>query len=350
MIVQPFAQRILNVSQSTGERSQYLYLPRPFGFDWIDDIFSGGCHPTDLNILLGKQNVGKTTMLLQIVRHQAKWAIENKYPLAPILFGFEHDEWSMFSRLMCMESWDITSETGEESLTYGTMNRGVLAVKREHPELAPDKFLQLLLERLPDVATKAYSEIMKYSSNMFIFYSDRRKTTVDQMKEAWRQIKDEHGLYGMPMIDYLQTMPAPESLWATKAYTNSDVIVSENLRALKDWAVREYIPVFAVSAVDDDAIREARPIHIEDADGPNAMKYSTDGGLVLNPDTKTASIRGKVTGKYVRVGVEKNRNHGPSGVEMRHASPGSAFLFEVEGEEVSLDESYQNLRFNTEKR
>ena len=82
-----------------------LFTHMPLGITWLDNALYGGINAQDVMLIIGKQNVGKTTLLLQMARHMAKWAKENDYPIAPFLVCYEHDEWDLFTRLLCQESY-----------------------------------------------------------------------------------------------------------------------------------------------------------------------------------------------------------------------------------------------------
>lgn len=78
-----FSEAILEFGQQLGRLPAHRFYPVPTGFPWLDEIFSGGYHPANLFLLLGKQNIGKTTFLLQLLRHVALWGRKTSCQSSP---------------------------------------------------------------------------------------------------------------------------------------------------------------------------------------------------------------------------------------------------------------------------
>jgi replicative DNA helicase len=342
---QVLLETVVGFDQAVGQLSRFLFLPRPFGITWLDEIFSGGNHPGDLNLLLGRSNVGKTIFVMQLARHQARWAVQNQYPLIPYVISYEHDDWSLFSRLLCIESWHVAQEGEGAPLYYGLINQAVqdvLSLAGEDQAADMVGFLDQVVKRLPPTARTAYLRIMEYASHLGIYAASRQHTTVELIDKISQFTEEQYGLYPMPIVDYLQTMPTPQELWTSPVQADINTVVGFNLKLLKDLAKRRHLPVFAVSSVERESLKGARPIHLEDADGPQAIPYTLDGGIVLNKDSSNRV--GRNTEKWIRVSVEKNRNHGPSEIEYRHVIHGGSFMIEEKGILVDEDDSFQNER------
>jgi len=349
-----FSETILEFDQHLANLPAHRFYPIPTGFPWLDEIFSGGYHPTNLFILLGKQNVGKTTFLLQLMRHVAMWGKKEKLPIIPLFMSFEHSNWDLFTRLLCIESWHLSPEN---PLKYGEINAALLKLKIETAEAEErfkdedqSKFIQAFMDVLPPVASQAYMEIMGYSNNFIFYRSSRQYSSVEEAKKLVRLAhgpKNDRTCF--LMIDYLQAMAMPEDLLSSqnRGKESKDRIVGRSLQALKDLTHEENIPVMAVSAIDVDALKDPRPVHIEDADGPEIVPYTVDGAIVLNREIISESSNGKgllSKDKQIRIGVEKNRNLGPSDVEFRHRVIGGSFFISPDGVEISEEDSYQSGR------
>ena len=325
-----------------------LFTHMPLGITWLDNALYGGINAQDVMLIIGKQNVGKTTLLLQMARHMAKWAKENNYPIAPFLVCFEHDEWDLFTRLLCQESYLCDPN---KPLEYGVIRQTIRKIKEEldAPDAVPTdrQFIDLLFSALPPIGIQAAAEIGSYSSRVIFWYGDSTYTTVQVIKEVITHYA-ENGLYLVPFIDYLQTIPPPIRL-IEASITNHDVVIGANLSEIRSMAVTQHVPSILVAALDDDVLRENRPGHIEDIYGPIQTKYTPDIGLVLNPDILSLdSVSSLDRRTKIRISLEKNRK-GPSELEWRHERFGGHFFFDPKGEKVPFGESYQITRVRHEK-
>ncbi len=279
-------------------------------------------------LIAGRQNVGKTIIALQIARNIASWAQENGHPLMPWVLSYEHDDWDLLSRLLCMESLIQMREVGsaqQKPLSYWEINRAVREIKRELEGKGErlDRLLDLLFARLPAVAMQALMAISRYMPNLMLSLGDRTHTTVQAIEEVIVHYKKHLGIYILPVIDYLQTIPPPISL-VQQAIGNPDIVHARNIGLIKDLGMRHHVPVIAVAAIEDAALKAQRPVHIEDIFGPIQAQYTPDRVIILNPD----SFEGD--GAKIRLSLEKNRR-GPSEFEWRHERLGAQFYIEPGG-------------------
>lgn len=349
------SQAISNFDESIGDLPPHRFLPQPTGFPWIDEVLAGGTHAQHFYLVLGKQNVGKTILILQMARHQAIWATENKYPIAPVLFCYEHTSWSMFVRLLCMESWEVDPDA---PLTYKEINEALVKIKMGKTKVGEENilkgkfretnFMDELFATLPDIAMKAYQKIARYADHLFIYHPSRVNTNVEEIIKIISLIQQDFQVTPIPYIDYLQAMPPPRKLWGAsmEMLLNKELVVGMNTRLLKAYAEKAYISIIAVSSVDEDALRNPAPVHLEDADGSEILPFTIDVGLVINRDTMREKSNGKasVVEKTVRLAIEKNRNHGPADIERRHDILGGSFFINPEGTKVTGDNSFQRNR------
>jgi hypothetical protein len=140
------------------------------------------------------------------------------------------------------------------------------------------------------------------------------------------------------IVDYAQRVPPPPELAGLGREQHIDYVV----RSLKALALRRGVPVVAVGAVDEQAIRRQGPVHLEDLWGPVTMTYEPDVGWVLNNEhLEPTGENGRA--RAVRLAIEKNR-HGASEVEWRHHLYGERFYLQPEGSQVLVSESFQTER------
>ena len=315
-----------------------LFSPIPLGISTLDDNFGGGVHPKDLLLIAGKQNVGKTILMLQIARHIAKWSKERDNNIAPFVICYEHDPWTLFVRLLCQESYHSNPDA---PIRFDEVINTLVKIKETNPDSgtqpALDTLASLLME-LPTPAMNAYNAISGYADRLFIYHGDIQYTTVTQIEEAMDYFRAQHGLYLIPIIDYVQIVPAP-SEFVDKERGDPDTVRSENLRRLKALANRKHVPVIGVAAVGKDALIRPGPVHIEDVLGPETIPYTIDIGVILNRDViETRDL--DVISRNIRISIEKNRR-GPSEKEWQHKILGGSFHISAEGREVPYDESFQ---------
>lgn len=337
----PLSDQIDQIDRRLAELPAALFFNIPTGFPALDEAFGGGIAAQDLMLIAGKQNVGKTILALQIARNIASWAQECGHPLMPWVLSYEHDDWDLLSRLLCMESLIQMREAGnslETPLSYWEVNRSVREIKGELDEKGsfPKQFLDLLFARLPAIALQALMAISRYMPNLMLSLGDRTHTTVQAIEEVIVYYKKHMGMYIIPVIDYLQTIPPPISL-VQQAITNPDIVHERNIGLVKDLGMRHHVPVIAVAAVEDAALRARRRVHIEDIFGPIQAQYTPDRVIILNPDDDDGLVGEARTS--IRLSLEKNRR-GPSEIEWQHERVGRQYYLETDGVLVKAG-SYQ---------
>jgi replicative DNA helicase len=316
-----------------------LFRPIPLPLEPLNQAFHGGLHPQDLTLIVGRQNVGKTILACQIARHIAIWATQNDYPIAPFVCAYEHDEWTLYARLLCMESWHVCPEN---PLRYEEILAAIEKVKREEP--AQGTVFSKLFENLPQSALQAQMQVARYASHLLVYHASRVYMTVDTIREVMSYYLEAYGLHLLPVIDYWQVMP-PNIRLLGHELDAPDIVRAANLAGLKDLANDYRVPVVTVAAVEKNALARPGPVHLEDVLGPEVANYTPDCAILLNRDTVIAATGGNGEGRTntIRVAIEKNR-HGPSELEWRHALHGGSFVINEKGEDVLLEESFQASR------
>lgn len=321
-----------------------LFRPIPLPLENLNHAFGGGLHPQDLTLIVGRQNVGKTILVNQIARYIAIWATKNNYPIAPFVCVYEHDEWTMYARLLCMESWHVCPKG---PLRYNDVIGAIEKVKGDEP--VEQAVFSRLFDVLPPAALQAQMAISRYASKLVLYHGSRVYTTVDVIREMLAYYLTQYGLHLIPIVDYWQAMP-PGTRLLGKDIESPDVVRAANLGSLKDLANDCRVPVLAVAAVEKNALVRPGPVHLEDVLGPEVSNYTPDCAVILNRDlvTATSSGGGNEREHTIRVSVEKNR-HGPSELEWRHSLVGGSFYIHDQWMDVPLEESFQSGRIRLEK-
>ena len=340
---QPLSKVFKGFNTRLTNRPAALFRPIPLGIETLDKAFSGGIHPTDLTIIAGRQNVGKTIFITQIASNIARWAAEHQYPIVSWVCCYEHDEWELFTRLLCMESWRVDPAN---PISYKKIIDAIVKVKEEGK--TQEDIITHLFETLPSSATEAMTEISKYFDHLILYYGQRNILSVENIQTIIREYEREHHQVLIPIMDYLQTIP-PEIRMIQHAYDpmSGHLIIKRNLEALKNMCIELQIPALVVAAIDNEALTRPGPVHIEDVAGPEETSYTVDSGIILNYDVvKGASISNAENRKAsIRISVEKNRR-GPVPLEWRHKFEGGAFYIDPKGEEIAFGDSYQKDRVN----
>ncbi len=303
------------------------YLPIPTGFSPIDEYLEGGLHADDLWLLGGIQNIGKTVAIVQMARNIAASGVA-----LPIVVCYEHSPLYLLHRLLCLESIDPSGDQVSGGLTRGALNAAVVKGLRCGEEVC----IQWLLARVPE-AEAAWRKVERYLDGMWLVLGDGRRTTVDVL-ELYVELARERG-YGRVVLflDYVQIVPVRPAL--SGEWVDESQRIAVVMKALKTLALEHHVPVVAVSAACERALREQR-VHLENLLGPALVQYQPDGALILNRSDGAVGERGSWP---VRWAVEKNR-HGVSEVEAEMTLHGPYYAFNPSGRRVATDESYQRER------
>ena len=303
------------------------YVPIPTGFGLLDEYLEGGLHADDLWLLGGIQNIGKTVAVGQMARNMAASG-----SALPIVVCYEHSPLYLLHRLLCLESIDPAQDRVEGGITRDVLNRAVVDGLRRGNSVS----VQWLLGRIPE-AERAWRRIQGYLEGMWLVLGDGRRTTVDVL-ELYVRLAREKG-YGRVVlfVDYVQIVPV-RPLLSGERY-DEDQRIGAVMKALKTVALQHHVPVVAVSAADEVALREQR-VHLENLLGPALVQYQPDGALILN---RSGEAVGERESWPVRWAVEKNR-HGVSEVEVEMVLHGPYYAFNPEGRRVGARESYQKAR------
>ena len=303
------------------------YLPIPTGFTPLDEYLGGGLHAEDLTLIGGMQNIGKTVAVLQMARN-----IASSGRALAVVVCYEHSPLYLLHRLLCLESIDPTSSEVSGGVTRDAISAAVVEGLRGGEQVAFD----WLLDRVPG-AQVAWQSMAGYLEGLWLVLGDGLKTTVDVLG-LYVELALERGYRDVVLfVDYLQIVPVRPSLTGER-YGDTQRI-SVVMKALKTTALQHHVPVVAVAAAGEEALRQQR-VHLENLWGPSLVQYEPDVALILNRGELPV---GAEKTRSVRWAIEKNRS-GPSEVEMEMVLHGPYYAFNPVGRLVSAEESYQRER------
>ena len=193
--------RIDELHKSTGK-----YRGVPTGFTALDNLTSG-LQKSDLVILAARPSVGKTSLVLDVLRHIS---VKQKTPVG--IFSLEMSKEQLVDRLLCAES----------NVDLWKLRSGKLSDKENDDDFPRIGHAMGVLSEAP------------------IFIDDSATLNIMQLRTKARRLKAEHNL-GIIIIDYLQLMES-------RANSENRVqAVSEISRALKGIARELDIPIVALS-------------------------------------------------------------------------------------------------------
>ena len=176
------------------------------GFHGLDNLLAG-FQRSDLVIIAARPSVGKTSFVLDIVRHVAT---KKKVPIG--MFSLEMSKEQLVDRMLCAEA----------NVDLWKMRTGRLS---ERPE---------------DEDFSRIGHAIGNLSEAPIYIDDSPNVNIMQIRTKARRLQAEHGL-GMIVIDYLQLMES-------KGNSDNRVQeVAEITRGLKGIARELNIPVVALS-------------------------------------------------------------------------------------------------------
>lgn len=242
------AERVLSKIEKASKTKEKI-TGVPSGFSDLDYMTSG-FQPSDLVIVAARPSMGKTALVLNMVRHVA---MKKKRPC--LVFSLEMSKEQLVNRLLSMES-DINSQ------------------KLRTGELGDNDWEQLV---------QAVMEV----GNSPIVIDDTTDMTVTELRSKCRKVKLEKGL-DLIVIDYIQLMSG-----SGKKSENRQQEISEISRNLKGIAREMECPVIALSQLS--RAPDQRPDHRPQiADLRESGSIEQDADIVMfiyrderyNPDTE----------------------------------------------------------------
>ena len=319
----------LKIEEMLAVGSEEIFTPIPTGFLHYDRLMGGGLHSGDLHIIGGVQNIGKTAKVLQMASNVAAQGV------IALVVCYEHSVMTLWERLLCQSSFalgengHVTADDLRAAYILSIRNRDAV------DKLNGDKLHMLdeVIRQVPN-GLEAWNRLSEIAQNLWLVTGDGLFTTVDAL-EHYLHLAFRHRDRVVLFVDYLQQVPVLE----TERYLEADERIERALKGLKALALRntnsgKVLPVVVVAAVDEEGLRRGR-VHVENLWGNAVIQYEPDVVWIGNKDGRTSG--GDLV---IRWGVEKNRR-GPSDLEFRHRYKGAAYSFDLVGEPVSEEDSWQ---------
>lgn len=290
------------------EAAQHYVIPT--GFEPLDSALDGGVRTGDLILVGGLPGIGKTVATLQWARHMASTGV-------PVIYAcYEHDESSLFSRLLLSEVGDLASASGDT--TSSDIRKAAIEAGSD-PSSFDEKARGSLVLRAAKSRMQAYGDELLLCS----------ASPVDLDMAALDKILGERGgNTAVLFVDHLQKVPS---------VNGHELTVEEIAIELKSLAMRHGIAVVGVVGVAAGGLglRRLRLQHLQDADG---VGYEADLVLMMNDKITAVSkrhtafdtLRADDFRGQVVLSIEKNRN-GPSGIDLEFRKDFAHYRFHPTG-------------------
>jgi len=287
--------RSINTIMDSGVTDTAPHFVIPTGFEPLDSALDGGLRTSDLVLVGGLPGIGKTVATLQWARHMAAAGF-------PVVYAcYEHDESSLFSRLLLSEVGDLAQASGDS--TSSETRRAAIAAGND-PVAFNDAARGSLVLRAARARMQAYGdELMLCSASP----TDLDVSALDRL------LTDRGGNTAVLFVDHLQKVSTAGG---------DEVTVDEIAVALKSIAMRHGVAVVGVVGASAGALgmRRLRLQHLRDAEG---IGYESDLVIMLNDKVTAISkrhtafdtLRADEFRGQVVMSIEKNRN-GPSGIDL----------------------------------
>lgn len=276
------------------------------GFEPLDAALDGGLRTGDLILIGGLPGIGKTVATLQWARHIAGGGL-------PVVYAcYEHDEASLFSRLLLSEVGDLAQASGDS--TTSETRRAAISAGSD-----PMGFSEIVRGSL--VLRAARARMQSYGDELLLCSASPTDLDVAALDKL---LTERAGNTAVLFVDHLQKVSS-----ANGAEHTVDEIAVE----LKSLAMRHGIAVVGVVGANAGALglRRLRLQHLQDADG---LGYEADLVIMLNDKITAVSnrhtafdtVRADTFRGLVVMSIEKNRN-GPSGIDLEYRKDFAHYRF-----------------------
>jgi replicative DNA helicase len=291
----------------------------PTGFEPLDTYLSGGLRSGELTLLGGPQGLGKTALVLQMLRNIAAAGGSGIY------VSYEHDAPTILERLIAAEA---AEKLGQDAIPLRRIRDAMEAV---------DGRLGSLNERLASVAgaAEAVQAVESYGDRLFIMRASGASTTSQDIGAFAEQVRSQVSSPPVLVVDYLQKVAVPGGP------DREEERVTIVVEALKDLALAADIPVLAVVAADKEGIGEGKRLRIHNLRGSTALAYEADVVLLLNDKYDVVARHHLVYDvtnaerfrDYAVLTLAKNRS-GLAGLDLEFRKRFEHGRFEPQGREV----------------
>ena len=291
----------------------------PTGFPMLDTYLAGGLRSGELTLLGGPQGLGKTSFVLQMLRHIVSTGGVGVY------FSYEHDAPTVLQRLVALEAAEL----------YG-LDAPPLKVIRQAME-AQDGQAGSLADRLAAIGiADAVQAVAAYGDRLLIHRSTGSATDVDEIKKVALEVIERTGQSPMLVVDYLQKV-------AVKDHPGDEMeLVTFIVEGLKDLALENDVPVVAIVAADKEGLVTGKRLRINNLRGSSALAYEPDVVLIMNEKYDVVARHHLVYDlgnaerfhNWAVITIEKNRS-GPDRVDIEFMKRFDQGRFDSAGRRVS---------------
>jgi replicative DNA helicase len=290
----------------------------PTGFPVLDGYLAGGLRSGELTLLGGPQGLGKTSFVLQSLRHTVGSGG------AGIYFSYEHDAVTVLQRLIAIEA---AQDAGVEAPLLRTIRETMEATTRHGGSLA---------ERLGGVGGAAVQRIASYGDRLLVHRCTGTATDLAAIGRAALEAAERTGQPPLVVVDYLQKVAVPGSEQPEMER------VTMIVEGLKDFALGHELPVLAVVAADKEGLAAGKRLRINHLRGSSALAYEPDVVLIMNEKYDVVARHHLVydLGNAERlhdwavVSIEKNRS-GRDRVDLEFMKRFERGGFDTEGRQVT---------------
>ncbi len=232
----------------------------PTGFSVLDHALEGGFRSGELVLLAGRQGLGKTTMVMQMVRNVVLGGGN------AVVFSFEHEGHTLLERLLSLEA----------SLVAGFDAARLAAIRHAFEKSGyPGQSLDDRMAGLRGVR-EGLATMRSYAGRLHIHESNGATTDLDEIRHTVESLSTEAGRPPLVVVDYLQKVPVPGGP------ATEEERVTVVVERLKDLTLALSVPILAVVAADKASLVAGKRMRVHDLRGSSALAYEADVVLILN--------------------------------------------------------------------
>ena len=220
----------------------------PTGFSVLDDALEGGVRSGELVLLGGPQGLGKTTMVMQMVRN----VVRNGG--SAVVFSFEHEGHTLLERLLSLEA----------SLVAGPDAARLPAIRGAFERSGvPGHTLEDRLAHLRGVP-EGLQTMRMYASRLHIHESTGSTTDIEEIRRTVAALQTDDGMPPLVVVDYLQKVPVPGGP------ATEEERVTLVVERLKDLTLDLGVPILAIVAADKASLVSGKRMRVHDLRGSSA--------------------------------------------------------------------------------
>jgi replicative DNA helicase len=229
----------------------------PTGFPALDAALAGGLRSGELTLLGGPQGVGKTAMVLQMLRNVVTAGGAGVY------FSFEHDPMTVLQRLIALEA---AHDPAGAAPSLQQIRKSM-----ESASAGP------LAQRVTSLGGGgAVQRVAEFGERLLLHRSTGSSTDLRVIRAMAAEARDRTGVQPLLVVDYLQKVAVPNGTGI------EEEDVTRTVEGLKDLALDLDLPILAVVAADKEGLVAGKRLRIHHLRGSSALAYEPDVVLVLN--------------------------------------------------------------------